>query len=65
MLKTEFVRDRGTASPVAVPSFTRHGLPGPPPFSLPAVEEDGELIRVAIRTLEGPAQLPLVPRHDQ
>jgi len=65
VLKPEFIREGGEAAPVTVPALFRHGLDGPPALPLPPVAEDGDLVGVSVRALEGPVQLLLIPRHEQ
>ncbi len=53
-LGTELGCQGGGATPVSVTPLPRHRLAGPPPFPLPPIAEDDDLVRLAVRALEDP-----------
>jgi hypothetical protein len=65
LLKAEVLSEGGGLASVNAPSLPRHGPGGPPALRLASIEEDRDLLAVAVGVLKAVVQIRLIPRYDQ
>jgi hypothetical protein len=65
LLKAEVLCDGGGFASVTAPSLPRHGPDGPAALRLASIEEDSDLLAIAVSVLKAVVQIRLISRHDQ